>query len=111
MKHIAILALISAAGVFGVTRPTLAETTIPLEDLTLVSETTADETPFSEGIQPILYPPIHHPQPHFPRPHVPRPHFPQPHFPEPHFASPHFPRPHFPRPHFPQPEFPRPRGF
>jgi hypothetical protein len=116
MKRIAILALISAAAAFGVTRSTLAETTIPLEDLTLVSETTAAETPLADGTQPVQYRPFQHPRPHFPQPtftspHFPRPHFASPHFPRPHFASPHFPRPHFPRPHFPQPHFPRPRGF
>jgi hypothetical protein len=53
MKRIAIITTITAAAViFGVIEPTSAETTVPMEDLALVSETSAATTPVSEEIQP-----------------------------------------------------------
>jgi hypothetical protein len=104
MKRIAILALISAAAFFGITRPTLAETTIPLEDLTLVSETTAEESPLAEGIQPIRYPP-------YQRPQMARPQMARPQMARPQMARPQMARPQMARPQMARPQFARPYGF
>lgn len=56
MKRIALISVLTAAAAFAVVKPTSAETTVPMEDLALVNETTTTATPLAEGIEPVQAP-------------------------------------------------------
>ncbi len=57
MKRIALISVLAAAAAFAVVKPTSAETTVPMEDLALVNETTTTTaTPLAEGIEPVQAP-------------------------------------------------------
>jgi hypothetical protein len=54
MKRIALISIATAAAaILGVIKPSSAETTVPMEDLALVSETSAATTPVAAGAQPV----------------------------------------------------------
>jgi hypothetical protein len=103
MKRIALIGTVTAAmALFGVVNTSSAETTVPIEDLTLVSETSTAATPVADNAEPDAMPRFQFPR--FQYPHFQFPHFQFPHFQFPHFQFPHFQFPHFQLPHF---QFPR----
>lgn len=95
MKRIALITLVTAsAAVLGVVKPTLAETTVPMSDLALVSETSAAADSPVGKIEPVAYPRFQYPRFQYPRFQFPR------------FQYPRF---QFPRFQFPRFQYPRHR--
>jgi hypothetical protein len=74
MKRIALISVVAAAAaMFGLIKPTSAETTVPMEDLALVSETSAPtEEPLVAGVEPLQYPRYQYPRQQYPRMQYPR---------------------------------------
>ena len=107
MKRIALISIFTAAAaIFGVVKPSSAETTVPMDDLTLVGETAPPAAPAAEpdadrpaGYQ---YPRFQNPQFQYPRVQSPR-------FQYPRFQSPRFQYPRVQYPRFQYPRFQSPR--
>jgi hypothetical protein len=103
MKRIALIGAVTAAvALFGVVNTSSAETTVPIEDLALVSEASTVATPVADAAQPDAIPRFQFPRFQFPRFQFPR--FQYPRFQFPRFQ---FPRFQFPRFQFPRFQFPR----
>ena len=125
MKRIALFTTLTAAvALFGVINTSSAETTIPIEDLSIVSEMSTAAAPVT-GVEPeamprfqfarfqfarFQFPRFQYPRFQFPRFQNPRfqfPRFQNPHFQFPRFQFPRFQNPHFQFPHFQFPRFGR----
>jgi hypothetical protein len=112
MKRIALITILTAAvAIFGVINTSSAETTVPIDDLTIVSETSTAAAPIT-GVEPDALPRFQFPRFQFPRFQFPRFQFPRFQFPRfqfPRFQNPRFqfPRFQFPRFQFPRFQFPR----
>ena len=103
MKRIALMSIVAAAAaMFGLINPTSAETTVPMEELALVSEVSPSAQPAAPGLDPVQYPRFQYPTPRFQYP-SPRFQYPSPRFqyPSPRFQypSPRFQAPRFQYPH------------
>ena len=86
MKRIALISIVAAAAMFGVINPTSAETTVPMEELALVSEISPPAQPVAPGLEPVQYPRFQYPSPRF---QAPRFQYPSPRFQSPRFQYPH----------------------
>jgi hypothetical protein len=103
MKRIALITTVTAAvALFGVINTSSAETTVPIEDLALVSETSAAVNQATPAIQPEALPRFQFPRFQYPRFQFPRFQFPR--FQHPRFQFPRFQHPRF---QFPRFQFPR----
>ena len=113
MKRIALISTVTAAvALFGVINTSSAETTVPIEDLTLVSETSSAADPIAANADPDAMPRFQYPRFQYPRFQFPRfqfPRFQAPHFQFPRFQAPRFQAPRFQAPHFQFPRFQFPR--
>ena len=78
MKRIALISTVTAAvALFGVVNTSSAETTIPIEDLTLVSEASTAATPVGDNAEPDAMPRFQYPRFQYPRFQFPRFQFPR----------------------------------
>jgi hypothetical protein len=107
MKRIILISTMTAAiAILGAVNTSSAETTVPIEDLAMVSETSIATTPVADGIQPEAFPRFQFPRFQFPRFQFPRFQFPRFQFPRFQFPRFQFPRFQFPRFQFPRFQFP-----
>ena len=103
MKRIALITSLTAAvALFGVINTSSAETTVPIEDLTIVSETSTAADPIV-GVEPDALPRFQYPRFQYPR-------FQNPRFQYPRFQYPRFQAPRLQYPRFQMPRFQYPRG-
>jgi hypothetical protein len=108
MKRIALISIFTAAAaLFGVVKPSSAETTVPMEDLALVSETASPGEPLVADAEPAIPPRFQYSRSQYPRFQSPR--FQSPRFQSPRFQSPRFHSPRFQSPRFQSPRFHSPR--
>jgi hypothetical protein len=102
MKRIALMSIVAAAAaMFGLIKPTSAETTVPMEDLALVSEIAAPlaEPPVT-GLEPVQYPRYQHPRQQYPRVQYPRQQYPRQQYPRQQYPRQQHPRQQYPRSHY-----------
>ena len=84
MKRIALISIFTAAAaIFGVVKPSSAETTVPMEDLALVNETASPGEELAADADQAI-------PPRFPRPRFQAPRFQAPRFQRPRFQAPRF---------------------
>ena len=103
MKRIVLISTVTAAvALFGVINTSSAETTVPIEDLALVSETSTEATPVADTTEPDAMPRFQLPRFQLPRFQLPRFQFPR-------FQFPRFQFPRFQLPRFQFPRFQLPR--
>lgn len=108
MKRIALISTVTAAvALFGVINTSSAETTVAIEDLALVSETSMAAAPVADTAEPDAIPRVMYPRFQYPRFQYPRFQFPRFQFPRFQFPRFQFPRFQFPRFQYPRFQFPR----